>query len=209
MVQLLIADDHAVVRQGLRSLLSSESGWNVVAEASDGVEAVRMTESHAPDVIIVDLSMPNLGGIEAISRLKNQKGSPAIVVLSAKEDEFSVSDAMHAGASAYVTKSSSSDELKFAIKAVLKGQTYLSPSICGAFLKAEQGGLSPVQELSSREREVLKLLAEGKPNREIAKFLHISPRTVDSHRANILRKLGVNSNAELTQVAIKYGVIES
>ena len=207
MVKLLIADDHAVVRQGLRSLLATETGWEVVAEACDGLEAVHLSEAHTPDIIIVDLTMPNLGGVEAISRLKSQKGAPAIVVLSAKEDEFSVSDAMHAGASAYVSKGSSADELKFAIKAVLKGQTYLSPSVCGAYLKAESGGLSPVQELSSREREVLKLLAEGKPNRDIAKFLHISPRTVDSHRANILKKLGVNSNAELTQVAIRYGVV--
>jgi len=207
MIKLLIADDHAVVRQGLKSLLGGEAGWDVIAEASDGLEAVKLSETLSPDIIIVDLTMPNLGGVEAISRLKSQKGSPAIVVLSAKEDEFSVSDAMHAGASAYVSKSSSSDELKFAIKAVLKGQTYLSPSVCGAYLKAESGGLSPVQELSGREREVLKLLAEGKPNRDIAKFLHISPRTVDSHRANILKKLGVNSNAELTQVAIRYGVV--
>lgn len=207
MVKLIIADDHAVVRQGLKALLSTESDWNVIAEATDGLEAVKLAESHTPDVIIVDLSMPNLGGVEAISRLKSQKGAPLIVVLSAKEDEFSVSDAMHAGAAAYVSKSSSSDELKFAIKAVLKGQTYLSPSVCGAYLKAESGGLSPVQELSGREREILKLLAEGKPNRAIAKFLHISPRTVDSHRANILKKLGVNSNAELTQVAIRYGVV--
>lgn len=207
MVKLLIADDHTVVRQGLKSLLSTESDWSVVAEACDGLEAVKLSESHTPDVIIVDLTMPNLGGVEAISRLKSQRKAPLIIVLSAKEDEFSVSDAMHAGAAAYVSKSSSADELKFAIKAVLKGQTYLSPSVCGAYLKAESGGLSPVQELSVREREVLKLLAEGKPNRVIAKFLHISPRTVDSHRANILKKLGVNSNAELTQVAIRYGVV--
>jgi DNA-binding NarL/FixJ family response regulator len=171
MVKVLIADDHAVVRQGLRSLLAGEAGWEVIGEAGDGLEAVKLSLSHSPDIIIVDLSMPNLGGVEAIARLKSEKCSPAIVVLSAKEDEFSVSDAMHAGAAAYVSKSSSADELKFAIRAVLKGQTYLSPSVCGAFLKAESGGLSPVQELSGREREVLKLLAEGKPNREIAKFL--------------------------------------
>jgi len=207
MVQLLIADDHAVLRQGLKSLLNGVEGWNVIGEASDGLEAVKMTETLLPDVIIVDLSMPNLGGVEAISRMKKQKGSLAIVVLSAKEDEFSVQDAMHAGASAYVSKSSSSDELQFAIKAALKGQTYLSPSVCGAFLRSENGGASPVQDLSSREREVLKMIAEGKPNRDIAKMLHISPRTVDSHRANILKKLGVSSNAELTQVAMKYGII--
>jgi DNA-binding NarL/FixJ family response regulator len=205
MVQLLIADDHAVLRQGLKSLLEGIEDWKVIGEAADGLEAVKLTEKLSPDVIIVDLSMPNLGGVEAIARLKREKGNPAIVVLSAKEDEWSVQDAMKAGASAYVSKSSSSEELQFAIKAVLKGQTYLSPSVCGAFLRSEGG--SPVQELSGREREVLKMIAEGKPNRDIAKLLHISPRTVDSHRANILKKLGVNSNAELTQMALKYGII--
>lgn len=208
MVQLLIADDHAVLRQGLRTLLNGVDGWNVVGEASDGLEAVKLTESLAPDILIVDISMPNLGGVETISRLKRQKGTTAIVVLSAKEDEFSVQDAMHAGASAYVSKTSGAEELQFAIKAVLKGQTYLSPSVCGAYLRSEGGATSPMQELSTREREVLKLIAEGKPNRDIAKLLHISPRTVDSHRANILKKLGVNSNAELAQMAVRYGVVE-
>lgn len=205
MVQLLIADDHAVLRQGLKSLLEGIEDWKVVGEAADGLEAVKLSEKLSPDVIIVDLSMPNLGGVEAIARLKKERSNPAIVVLSAKEDEWSVQDAMRAGASAYVSKSSSSEELQFAIRAVLKGQTYLSPSVCGAFLRSEGG--SPVQDLSAREREVLKMIAEGNPNRDIAKLLHISPRTVDSHRANILKKLGVNSNAELTQMAIKYGII--
>lgn len=208
MVQLLIADDHAVLRQGLRTLIESTEGWTVIGEAADGLEAVRLSNSLNPDVLVVDLAMPNLGGVEAIARLSREKGAPAIVVLSAKEDEYSVSDAMRAGASAYVCKSSSSDELQFAIRAVLKGQTYLSPSVCGAYLKTEGGVNSPISELSSREREVLKLIAEGKPNRDIAKFLHISPRTVDSHRANILKKLGVNSNAEMAQLAVKYGVVE-
>ncbi len=209
MVGLLIADDHAVLRQGLKSILEQNEGWKVIGEAADGLEAVKLTESLSPQVLIVDLSMPNLGGVETIARLRRQKDAPAIVVLSAKEDEFSVQDAMHAGASAYVSKSSGSEELQFAIRAVLKGQTYLSPSVCGAYLRSESGATSPLQELSSREREVLKLIAEGKPNRDIAKMLHISPRTVDSHRANILKKLGVNSNAELAQVALKYGVVEN
>lgn len=209
MIEMIIADDHAVLREGLKSLLDGTEDWKVVAEASDGLQAVQLTEKLVPDILIVDLSMPNLGGVETISRLKRLKDAPAIVVLSAKDDECSVGDAMRAGASAYVTKSSNSDELRFAIRAVLKGQTYLSPSVCGAFLRNGDGSAgSALSDLSSREREVLKLLAEGRPNRDVAKMLHISPRTVDSHRANILRKLGIQSNAELVQLALRYGVIE-
>jgi DNA-binding NarL/FixJ family response regulator len=212
MIRIVIADDHTVLRQGVRALLSSVDGWNVVGEASDGLEVVPLVEKHVPDVVIVDLSMPNLGGVEAISRMQKLKTKPQIVVLSAKEDDHSVTDAMKAGATAYVTKSSGVDELQFAIRAVLKGQSYLSPAVCSALLRSERmdgaSGPSPLAELSSREREVMKLLSEGRPNREVAKILHISPRTVDSHRANILRKLGVTSNAELVQIAIRCGLVE-
>jgi DNA-binding NarL/FixJ family response regulator len=211
--KIVIADDHIVLREGLRSMINNMNEWEVVAEASDGFEVLPLVEEYAPDLIILDLSMPNLGGLETISRLKKMAKSPGILVLSAREDEYSVGEAMKAGAKAFVPKSSSTEELEFAIKSVLRGHTYLSPVVCEAALQhsgnSEEGKeCNPLSALTSREREVMKLLSEGKPNRVVAKTLHISPRTVDSHRANIMKKLGVKSNAELVQIAIKFGLVE-
>ena len=211
MVKIVLADDHVVLRAGLTALLNSIEGWSVVAEASDGFELLPLVEKHVPDVVILDLSMPNLGGLEAINRLQKIQSKPGILVLSAKDDDFSVGEAMRAGAKGFVPKSSSAEELRFAILSLLKGQTYLSPSVCGSVLnRTEDGqvGGSPMALLTSREREVMKLLSEGRPNRDVAKALHISPRTVDSHRANIMKKLGVTSNAQLVQAALRHGLIE-
>jgi len=209
MANIIIADDHVVMRQGLRALLSGVGGWQVVAEASNGFEVLPLVEQFSPDILILDVSMPNLGGIETIARLKHNENSPAILVLSAKDDYEVVNEAMEAGAKGFITKSASSDELKFAVNALLKGQTYLSPSVCGAMLtNAGNKDCSPLANLSHREREVMKLLAEGMPNRDVAKTLHISARTIDSHRANIMKKLGITSNAELVQIAIKHGLVE-
>jgi DNA-binding NarL/FixJ family response regulator len=211
MARIVIADDHIVLRQGLRALLSIIDDFEVIAEASDGFEVLPLVERERPDLLIIDLSMPNLGGIETIARLQKSKDKPRILVLSAKDDESSVSQAMRAGANGFVPKTASHEELEFAVRSVLKGQTYLSPAVCRNLI---QTGLSdpdagtPLTALSSREREIMKLLAEGHPNRNVAKVLHISPRTVDSHRANIMKKLGVTSNAELVQLALKHGMIE-
>lgn len=212
MVKIIIADDHIVLRNGLRSLLERTEEWEVVAEASDGFEVLPLVEEHFPDIVILDLSMPNLGGVETIARLRKLEQSPGILVLSAKDDELSVAEAMDAGATGFVPKSASTDELKFALCSVLKGQTYLSPSVAAGVINQRSEGngssASPLGTLSSREREVMKLLSEGLPNRDVAKKLHISPRTVDSHRANIMKKLGIGSNAELVQAALRSGLIE-
>jgi len=211
MLKIVIADDHVVLRQGLRSLLDQVEGWEVVGEANDGFEVMPLVESKLPDIVILDLSMPNLGGIETINRLQRLDKKPAVLVLSAREDDHAVGEAMKAGARGYVPKSSTSEELQFAIRAVLKGQTYLSPAVAAALLGRGDGNpsnTSPLAGLTVREREVMKLLSEGHPNREVAKVLHVSPRTIDSHRSNIMRKLGLNSNAELVQLAIKSGLIE-
>ena len=213
MARIVIADDHIVLRQGLRELLKLIDGVEVVAEASDGFEVLPIIQKLTPELLIIDLSMPNLGGIETISRLQKERFKPYVLVLSAKDDEASVAEAMRAGANGFIPKTATQDELEFAVKSVLKGQTYLSPSVCKGVIhtgvdKATSENLSPIASLSSREREIMKLLTEGHPNREVAKMLHISPRTVDSHRANIMKKLGVESNAELVQMAIKYGLVE-
>ena len=211
MLKIVIADDHIVLRQGLRSLLQQTEGWDVVAEASDGFELLPLVESHSPDLVIIDLCMPNLGGIESICRMQKLQNKPTVLVLSAREDEVSVSEAIKAGAKGYVPKSSTNDELQFAIRSVIKGQTYVSPSVAAGVVGRQdgtQGATSPISALSSREREVMKLLSEGRPNRDFAKTLHVSPRTIDSHRSNIMKKLGINSNAELVQMALKAGLIE-
>lgn len=211
LTKIIIADDHAVLREGLRSLLDNMEGLSVVAEAGDGFEVLPLVDEHKPDLLIIDLTMPNLGGVETIARLQKLKDKPSVLVLTAREDEGSVSDALQAGAKGYITKSSDSDELKFAIRSLLKGQTYVSPSVASGVIgkdPSENGSASALSALSSREREVMKLLSEGKPNRDVAKILHISPRTIDSHRSNIMKKLGVSSNAELVQLALKHGMID-
>jgi DNA-binding NarL/FixJ family response regulator len=167
---------------------------------------------ESPDLVILDIGMPNLGGIETLCRLKHEHTVPPVLVLSAKDDSVTVREALKAGARGFIPKSAGTDEFIFAIRSVLKGQSYVSPSIAHNVLNSgqeggEEGG-SAVAVLSSREREVMKLLCEGKKNREIAKLLHVSPRTVDTHRANIMKKLCVGSNAELVQIALREGIIE-
>lgn len=210
MVKIVIADDHVVLREGLRALLNTIEDWRVVAEANDGFEVLPLVEQHVPDIVVLDLSMPNLGGVETIARLQKLQNKPKVLVLSAKDDEISVREALKNGAQGFVPKTAPATELEFAMKAIIKGQTYLSPSVSSGVLNRgiEDGNASPITQLSMREREVMKLLSEGRPNRDVAKMLHISPRTVDSHRANIMKKLGINSNAELVQMALKYGVVE-
>jgi len=209
-IKIVIADDHIVLREGVKGLLNSVAEWDVVAEADDGLQVLKKVQQHKPDILIIDLSMPNLGGIEAIARLQKMEHTPKVLVLTARDDHISVNEAMKAGAKGYLPKSSTSEELHFAIRSILKGQTYLSPSIAATALQSsgEQEDNSPIASLSSREREVMKMLCEGRPNREVAKLLHISPRTIDSHRGNIMKKLDVSSNAELTLIAVKSGLVE-
>jgi two-component system, NarL family, response regulator NreC len=211
MVKIIIADDHIVLREGVRALLNAVEDWEVIAEASDGFEVLPLVEQYCPDIVVLDLSMPNLGGVETIARMQRFQNKPKVLVLSAKDDEESVRDALRKGADGFVPKAAPSEELEFAMRAVLKGQTYLSPSVSANVLAygiSDNNGRSPISTLTMREREVMKLLSEGKPNREVAKALHISTRTIDSHRANIMKKLGINSNAELVQMAIKHKIIE-
>ena len=208
-VKIVLADDHAVLRAGLREVLAHVAGWEVVAEATDGFEVLTMVNQHNPDVLILDLVMPNLGGLEALHRLKRTHPQVSVLVLSSRTDEVAAREAIQYGANGYITKASSPTELELAIKAVSKGHTYISPEVCAGVLSSS-GSIrtSALSELSAREREITKLLCEGKPNRDVAKLLHISARTVDSHRANILKKLGLKSNAELTQLALREGLIE-
>ncbi len=209
MTKIIIADDHTVLREALLQLVeAAEATWTVVGEASDGFEVLSLVEKQCADLVILDLTMPNLGGIETLIRLQKTASPPPVLVLSAREDDIAVNEAISAGAKGYVTKRSGWKELEFAIRAVLRGTNYLSPEAArGVIAHNNEEKQSPIANLSGREREVLKLLSEGKPNREAAKMLHISPRTIDSHRANIMKKLGVGSNAEMVQAAVRYGLV--
>lgn len=208
MTRIIIADDHIVLREGLCALINEVSGFDVVSQASDGFEAIKEVKKHLPDVVILDLQMPKLGGMETLDRLKKIENPPLVLILSAYEDESIATEAIKKGAKGFLTKQTTKDELEFAINSILRGQTYISQNLLGPVNSLlESKTENPLSLLTSREREVMKLLSEGHKNKEVAKILHISPRTIDSHRANIMKKLGVQSNAELTQLAIKTGLI--
>jgi DNA-binding NarL/FixJ family response regulator len=211
MPSIVIADDHVVIRQGISALISTWEGFSVVGEASDGMEVIKIVEKIQPDILLIDLSMPNLGGLEAITRITRSNKQVAIIVLSSHETANFVREALRAGAKGYVPKSSDMQELLLAMKAVLNGNKYLSPSIIDLALNNNSDISNEeqlVNALSTREREIMRLLAEGKRNRDIAKMLHISHRTVDTHRTNILKKLDLSSNVELTRLATKAGMLE-
>lgn len=210
MIKLIVADDHVVVREALCEMLQSKGKYSVIGQASDGEELLRLAESSSPDVIILDVQMPKLDGLTAIDRLRTGGSCPPVLVLSADETERNVRASLRAGAKGFVPKNAAPEELDFAINAVLEGKTYLSPSVTATLVNSNAGGPAgnnPLGVLTKREIEILKHLADGKPNRVIGKLLHISTRTVDTHRSNILKKLDLKTNAELVKLAISCGLI--
>jgi DNA-binding NarL/FixJ family response regulator len=212
-IRILLADDHTVMRRGLRPLLESQPEFSVVAEAADGREAVQQTEATMPDVAVVDIAMPNLSGIEATERITSAFPNTAIVILSMHSDEGYVMRALKVGAKGYLLKDSAESDLIDAIKAVHEGKTFFSPEISKMLVEDHvreiraKGAEDRYDQLTSREREVLQLEAEGKSNKEIAQFLHLSPFTVETHRRNLLEKLKLHSLAELILYAVRKGVI--
>jgi len=210
--RVLLADDHALIREGIRGLL--ESDYEVVGEAADGRELMRAAVELRPDVIVADIGMPNLNGLEAIRQLKKQKLPTKVIFLTMHAGvEFAV-QAFRLGASGYVLKVDASDELVRAINEALKGRLYITPSIAKdvmmALMEKPQAASEdeePWTKLTNREREVLQLVAEGHKMAEIGQILHISPRTVERHKYNLMDKLKLRTTAELTQYAIKRGII--
>lgn len=212
MTKILLADDHALVRQGLKALLEDEPNFSVVGEAGSGLEAVRMCNEVKPDVLVLDIMMGDISGIEVARQVKDNCPHTAIVVLSMYGDKKHVLEALQAGAKAYVVKKSLSSELVQAVKETSIGRRYLGPSLADvvvdAYLeKAESGPADPYESLSSREREVLHLAAHGYTNAEIAERLFISRRTVETHRANAMRKLNLNNHTELLRYALQRGIL--
>lgn len=212
MITIVLADDHPIVRQGLRALLAAEPGYEVVGEAADGLAAARLVEQLRPAVLVVDLMMPGLGGLEVIRRVRALPSPPQVIVLSMHADEVYVLDALRSGASAYVLKENDTAELIGAVRAVAAGQRYLSPPLSERAIDSylRQSHATPLDAfelLTTREREVLRLVAEGHTNAAIAARLSISPRTAETHRANLMRKLGLHSQADLVRFAVRRGLL--
>ncbi len=209
---IVLADDHHVVRQALRTTLDTEPDLSVIGEASEGLEAVRLVEQLRPDVLIIDVMMPGVGGLEATRQVTERSPETCVIILSMHEDEVHVQQALKHGAAGYVLKESDMAELIQAIGEVMAGHRYLSPQLSDraieAYLRqAEESPLDEYETLTRREREVLHLVAEGLSNREIAEQLSISHRTVETHRANMMHKLGLDSQLDLIRYALKRGII--
>jgi len=211
--RIVLADDHTVVRKGLRLLLESYPGFQVVADAADGRQAVALAEEHRPDVMVMDVAMPILNGIEAARQISAKLPGVAIVFLSMHSDEAYVLKALKAGANAYLLKDSAEHDLIDAVKAVSEGKAFFSPAISKMLVEdymrqmRERKVEDSYELLTTREREILQLLAEGKSNKEVAAMLSLSLYTVETHRGNILQKLNLHSTAELVLYAIRKGVI--
>lgn len=212
-IRILLADDHTVVRKGLRLLLESQPDFTVIAEAANGREAVALAEEHRPGVIVMDVGMPILNGIEAARQILAKLPHMAVVFLSMHSDESYVLRALKAGARAYLLKDSAEQDLINAVKAVSEGKAFFSPAISKMLVEdymrslAERNVEDSYELLTTREREVLQLLAEGKNNKDVAGILNLSLYTVETHRGNILQKLNLHSGAELILYAIRKGVI--
>jgi DNA-binding NarL/FixJ family response regulator len=212
-IRILLADDHTVVRKGLRLLLESQDGFEVIADACDGRETVALAEQLHPDVVVLDVAMPILNGIEAARQISAKFPNTAIVFLSMHSDEGYVLKALKSGARAYLLKDSAEYDLIAAIKAVSDGKAFFSPAISKMLVEdymrqmREKDVEDSYELLTTREREILQLLAEGKTNKDVASLLHLSLYTVETHRSNRFQKLNLHSSAELILYAIRKGVI--
>lgn len=212
-MRVLLADDHGIVRRGLRSLLETEPGLTVAAEAADGLEALRLCEEHKPDLLIVDVGMPKLNGIDVAARVQKQDRPPKVIILSMHSDESYIIRALGAGARAYLLKDATDEDLLPAVRAVAAGKPYFSPAVTAVLVedyvrRLQSRGLTDSYHLlTDREKEVLQLLAEGRSNKEVATVLDLSLSTVETHRANLMQKLNLHNTAEVVLYAVRKGII--
>ncbi|MHC4213126.1 MAG: response regulator [Planctomycetota bacterium] len=209
-IKILLADDHKITRQGLKALLEKQSDMEVIGEAQQGREAVSLTRQLSPQIVIMDVSMPDLNGMEAAKQISNERPDIKIIALSMHSDSLFVTEMLKSGASGYLLKDCAFEELIQAIRTVNAGKTYLSPSISGVVVsdyvhRLSKPGNNNLEVLTAREREVLQLIAEGKSTKQTALKLHISTKTVETHRRQIMDKLDIHSVAELTKYAIRKG----
>lgn len=212
-IKVVLAEDHGLVRAGLRALLERLDDISVVGEAADGREAVKLVRAHLPHVLIMDIAMPNLNGLEATRQVVKEFVSVRVLILSMHANEVYVLQALRAGAAGYMLKDAATTELEFAIRAITRGETYLSPAASKEVVRTllrggtTVGGTSPLQLLTARQREVLQLIAEGKATKEIAFILGTSIKTVETHRAHIMERLDIHDIVGLTRFAIRTGVV--
>lgn len=213
MIRILLADDHGVVRKGLRYLLEQETEWEVAGEAADGREAVRLAENLQPDVAVLDIAMPQLNGIDAAGQIAKASPKTCTLLLSMYADESYLLRALNSGVRAYLLKDAAEEELVRAVRAVLSGKSFFSPAIAAMLAEEytrsmQSKGLEDSFELlSAREREVLQLLAEGKTNKEVAELLNISNSTIETHRQHIMQKLNLHNTAELVLYAVRKKIV--
>jgi DNA-binding NarL/FixJ family response regulator len=211
--RIVIAEDHTILREGLCALLSSQEDLQVVGEAGDGREAIRLIESLTPDLILMDLSMPKMNGVEASREIRKRIPQTKILALTVHKTEEFILEVLQAGADGYIPKDASSNELMMAIRSVLMGKRYLCPSVSKVVIEGylesrrTAEASTPWDTLTKREREILKLIAEGHKNKEVADYLYISVKTVEKHRANLMKKLDLHSAAALTAYAMERGLV--
>ena len=209
-MRILIADDHGIVRSGIRLLLERQSDLEVVAEARDGVEAVEQALASRPDLCILDVGMPRMTGLQAAREIRSHLPDARVLMLSMHDDEQYLFEALKAGASGYVLKREADNDLVAAVRAVGRGEAFLTNAAERSLIREwmEDGSTGPSMPLTPREEEVVKLIAEAHTNAQIAEILHVAEKTVESHRANVLRKLGMRDRVELVRYAIRRGLIE-
>lgn len=210
-IRVLLADNHTLVRAGLRALLHSLDGIEVVAEANDGREALRLIEIHRPDVVLMDVAMPEMNGLEATTRIVKEFPNVRVIILSMHANEEYVLQSLRTGAVGYVLKDSGVSELELALKAISRGETYLSPAVSkhvvADYVRRVGGESNPLEQLTPRQREILQMLAEGRSMKEIAQLLYISIKTVETHRAQLMERLNIHDVAGLVRYAIRVGLV--
>jgi DNA-binding NarL/FixJ family response regulator len=212
-LRVLLADDHSIVRRGMRALLETEQSVQVVAEAADGLEALRMCEEHRPDLLILDVAMPRLNGIDVAARVQKMDPPPRTIMLSMHLDESYVMRSISAGACGYLLKDTTDEDLLPAVRAVAEGRSFFSPAVSGVLAEEyvqqlkERGLNDSYDLLTDREKQVLQLLAEGRSNKEVASLLDLGLSTVETHRANLMQKLNLHSTAEIVLYAVRKRLI--
>lgn len=212
-LRIVVADDHALMRRGISDLLSSVPNWEVVAEAANGREAIETVRRHKPDVLVIDLTMPELNGLTAAREILKSHPRTEIVLLTMHNTEQAIREVLESGARGYVLKSDADQDLITAVKAVSQGKPYFTPNVAEVVLKGYlQRGTQPAadggsQQLTTRERQVVQLLAEGKGNKEVAVAMKVSVKTVEAHRSNINRKLSIRTTSELVRYAVRNSIV--
>ncbi len=211
-IRVLLADDHALVRQGIRSLLETLDDIEVVGEVSDGRQALELSKTTHPDIAFMDITMPGLNGLEAVTRMKKECPGTRVVMLSMHAGEEYFQQALDSGAAGYLLKDADRMELELAIRTVMRGDTYLTPTVAKyaveAYRQRKDGDQGPLASLSSRQKEILQLIAEGYANKEIAQRLELSPRTVETHRAELMERLNIRDVPGLVKIALRAGLIK-